>query len=125
MSAPAYFPPDSALEVDARTDRTRGYVIVLDPEAAEMEARLRAGARWAEALFNLLLIGTCFAVIGAEEVAAVTMLVIAVPVFVGTLIYSHWRRIPVWITAILLLAPAVSLAVLIGACIAIVVVAYG
>lgn len=55
MSAPLYFPPDSAPEVDARTDRTHGYVIVLDPQAAAMEARLRAGARWAEALFNMLI----------------------------------------------------------------------
>lgn len=76
MSAPAYLPPDSTAEVDARTDRTRGYVIVLDPEAAKMEAQLRAGARWAETLLNLLLIAA--AISGAACLISQTMKWIAV-----------------------------------------------
>lgn len=64
MSAPAHFPPHIGPEVEVRWDDPRGIVFVaVDPEAAEMEASIRAGARWAEALFHLLLIAA--AILGA------------------------------------------------------------
>ena len=74
--APAFIPQESNAEADAPRDRTRGYVILLDPEAAEMEAQLHAGARWAQALLNLLLIAA--AISGAACLISQTMKWIAV-----------------------------------------------
>lgn len=75
-------------------------------------------------LFNALLVGTCFAMITGGSVIPIVLLATAAAVFVGTLVYARWRRIPILLAAALLVAPGFALALLVGACLALFIVSY-
>jgi hypothetical protein len=74
-------------------------------------------------IFNAMLVGACFSSIDASSAATAVWLVVALVVFVGLLVYARWREIPLLLVAGLALAPAIGLALLAGACIAIIVAA--